>query len=160
MDENEQQIEELKNALRTIMEMIVARNAPMPDDLKVLLAQVTEHVATRIQELRQQGISPPQTPPIEPPPISSSNINSFGYDDKTGKLLVKFQGDYPQQNGPVYAYEGVPKQIFELFKRGAVPARTDGKNAWGEWWKGKVPSLGASMYTLIKGGAYPYQRLT
>jgi KTSC domain-containing protein len=102
--------------------------------------------------------TPEPLPPIKPG-MPSSNVHSFGYDQDNGKLLVKFQGDYPQENGPVYAYGGVPKEIFELFKRGAVPARTDGRNKWGEWWKGKVPSLGASLYTLIKGGNYPYQRV-
>ena len=91
--------------------------------------------------------------------MPSSNINSFGYDEDTGRLLVKFQGDYPQENGPIYAYGGVPKQIFDLFRRGAVPARTHGQNRWGRWWEGKVPSMGASLYTLIREGGYPYQRL-
>lgn len=74
--------------------------------------------------------------------------------------MVKFQGDYPEQNGPVYGYEGVPKQIFNLFQKGAIPATTDGSNKWGSWWKGKTPSLGASLNALIKQGGYSYQRLT
>jgi KTSC domain len=90
----------------------------------------------------------------------SSNIESFGYDEKNGNLMVRFLGDHPNRNGPIYSYQGVPKQIFDLFRIGAVPARTDGQNEWGEWWKGKVPSLGASLHTLIKGGGYPYQRLS
>jgi hypothetical protein len=86
-------------------------------------------------------------------------VHSFGYDEDNGNLLVKFQGDYPQDNGSVYQYSGVPKNIFELFRKGAIPARTDGKNKWGKWWKGKVPSVGASLYTLIKESGYPYQKV-
>lgn len=164
---NEQRIEELKNALRQILTMVTERDQ-ISQELRQLISQVTEHVATRIQQLRQdeqeqvEGM-PPNIPPEDPqlnPSMPSSNINSFGYDEDTGRLLVKFQGDYPQENGPIYAYGGVPKQIFDLFRRGAVPARTHGQNRWGRWWEGKVPSMGASLYTLIREGGYPYQRLT
>lgn len=164
---NEQRIEELKNALRQILAMVTERGQ-ISQELRQMIALVTEHVATRIQQLRQEEQEPvegmpPNIPPEEPPlnpSMASSNINSFGYDEDTGRLLVKFQGDYPQENGPIYGYGGVPKQIFDLFKKGAVPARTDGQNRWGKWWKGKVPSMGASLYTLIKEGGYPYERLS
>lgn len=164
---NEQRINDLKNALREFMELISQEGEPN-DEIMTMIAQVMEHVATRIQQLRQEDQSPvegmpPNIPPEEPqlnPSMPSSNIHSFGYDEDTGRLLVKFQGDYPQENGPIYGYGGVPKQIFDLFKKGAIPARTDGKNRWGEWWKGKVPSMGASLYTLIKEGGYPYQKLS
>lgn len=162
----EDEIEGLKDALRGVMEMLIEREAPIPPDLKEMLFRVMEHTASRIEELRAQeesigsGNFPPIEPPIEPAPHASSNINSFGYDEDTGELLVKFQGDYPQQNGPIYKYGGVPKVIFDLFQKGAVPARTDGKNKWGKWWRGKVPSLGASMYTLIKQAGYPYQKIS
>lgn len=155
----EQQIQQLKDSLRDIVMMITERGQPLNPDLKLMLARVMEHVASRIQELRGQGAIPTPAPQLDPSQHPSSNVNSFGYDEKTGKLRVKFQGDYPQQNGPVYEYGGVPKDIFELFRRGAVPARTDGQNRWGKWWKGKVPSVGASLYTLIKGGGYPYQKV-
>lgn len=156
----EEQIEQLKNALREVVSLISQRGQPLSEEVKAMLVQVMEHVAERIQELRQGEEAPiTSEPPLEPG-IPSSNINSFGYDDKNQRLLVKFQGDYPQQNGPVYAYTGIPKVIFDLFQKGAIPARTDGKNKWGRWWRGKVPSLGASLYTLIKNGGYPYQKLS
>jgi hypothetical protein len=155
---NEQAIQDLKAALQEIMQLITARGQ-LSEEMKGMLAQVMEHVAGRIQELRAEGV--PATP--SEPPLNkegpSSNVHSFGYDPENGKLMVKFQGKYPQENGPVYSYGGVPQVIFELFRKGAVPARTDGQNKWGKWWKGKVPSLGASLYTLIKNGGYPYQRV-
>ncbi len=99
-------------------------------------------------------------PPLDAAPHESSNINAFKYDPKTGKLFVKFQGKYPQQNGPVYSYEGVPPFIYEVFQRGAVAPKTSGKNAWHTWKEGVTPSHGASMYALIKNGGYAYRRLS
>jgi hypothetical protein len=164
--DNEQQIEDLKNALREIMQMVVQRGQPLTSDLKMVLSDIMNHVAERIQELRQQGAPTDGMPPAgqQPPELGnsmpSSNISKFGYDEKTGQLMVQFLGKYPNANGPVYSYGGVPKQIFDLFRQGAVPARTDGKNRWGKWWKGKNPSMGASMYTLIKNAGYSYQRVS
>lgn len=163
----EQQIEELKNALRQVMQMIADRNEPLSEELKTALAQVMEHVANRIQELRQQEarqiegqVTPPQgPPPIEPGPFPSSNINGFNYDYDSGKLLVKFQDKYPGTNGAVYAYENVPRFIYDVFRKGAVAPKTSGKNRWHTWRKGVTPSLGAAMYHLIRNGGYSYQRL-
>mgnify|MGYP001558330300 CR=1 FL=1 len=94
------------------------------------------------------------------PAMPSSNVEGFAYDDKTGRLLVRFLGKHPIRNGPIYGYEGVPKNIFEIFRKGAIPAKTNGINKWGSWWQGKYPSIGAAMYHVIRGGAYPYQRLS
>lgn len=158
MPDNEQKINELKESLRDVMMLIAERGQALNEDIKTLLIQVMEHVANRIQQLRGEEQLPAQQQKLEQS-YPSSNINSFGYDEETGQLLVKFQGDYPQKNGPVYSYGGVPKVIFDLFKKGAIPARTDGKNKWGKWWKGKNPSMGASMFTLIKNGGYPYKKI-
>jgi hypothetical protein len=165
---NEQKIDEIKNAVRELIQVIIQEGKPLSDKMKMNIALVMEQAAKRIQQLRQEeqqtptdGLSPsqPQEPELSSP-MQSSNVHSFGYDDKTGRLLVKFQGDYPQENGPIYGYSGVPKNIFNLFRQGAIPARTTGKNAWGRWWKGKNPSLGSSLYTLVKNGGYQYQKLS
>jgi KTSC domain-containing protein len=160
---NEERINELKNALRQVVQLITARGQPLNEDLRALLVQVMEHVAQRIQQLRAEespveGLQPQQEELQQSMP--SSNISRFKYDPENEKLFVQFLGKHPDPNGPIYSYEGVPQQIFELFQKGAVPARTNGKNKWGSWWKGKVPSMGASMYTLLKSAAYPYQRLS
>jgi hypothetical protein len=91
--------------------------------------------------------------------MPSSNVEGFAYDDKNNRLLVRFLGEHPNRNGPIYAYTGVPPVMFDLLRKGAVPARTDGKNKWGKWWRGKTPSLGASVYTLLRQGGFPYQKL-
>lgn len=97
-----------------------------------------------------------QQPVVEGIPhadINSSNIYGFRYDPQSGSLRVRFQ------NGSVYGYQGVPPQIFNLFKQGAIAAKTNGQNNFGRWWIGKQPSLGASFYELIRSGGYPYQKL-
>ena len=127
-----------------------------------------EFLQNILQIIEQQNQNAPQIQPApaaqNPQPIQqampSSNVEGFAYDDKTGRLLVRFLGEHPNRNGPVYGYEGVPKEIFDMFQKGAIPARTDGQNKWGKWFRGKVPSIGASLYTLIKNRGYPYRRLT
>ena len=162
----EEQIEALKNALREIVQMITSSGQPISGEIKQKLSQVMEHVANRITQIRSQespvdqvGSVLPQEPPLNQS-MPSSNVHSFGYDPENERLLVKFQGNDGEGEGPVYGYGGVPKNIFDLFRQGAIPARTNGQNKWGKWWKGKVPSLGASLYTLIKNGGYPYQKLS
>lgn len=128
--------------------------------LSQLMAQIIEIIQSQQNENAEQEVPPPPTPPIEPAGYPSAQINGFNYDPKTKQLMVKFQGDYPQENGPVYSYQGVPENIFKLFARGAVAPKTSGRNAWHEWKQGLAPSLGASMNALIKGGGYQYQRVS
>lgn len=150
---------ELRQALATIIEMASQMVDELDEETILALTDLLNAAAERLGEDEQNPTDGMQPKIKLSRPMPSSNVHSFGYDDKAQRLLVKFQGDFPQQNGPVYSYEGVPKVIFDMFQRGAIPARTDGQNKWGSWWKGKVPSLGASLYTLIKNGPYPYQRL-
>jgi len=162
---NEERIQELKDALRELVQMIAQKGGPIPEDLKVLLSQAMEHVATRIQELRSEespveGLSPTITPELERGPFPSSNINAFKYDPKTKQLFVKFMGKDTANTGPTYGYEGVPSFIFDVFRRGAVGPKTSGQNKYHRWIKGVTPSLGAAMNALVKAGGYPYQRLS
>ena len=149
---------ELREAIATIIELAGSMIDELDDETMLALADLLNLAAQRLQQMGNIPI-PSQNPELNES-MPSSNIESFGYDDKNGRLLVRFLGQHPNRNGPIYAYQGVPKQVFDLFRHGSVPARTDGRNKWGKWWKGKFPSMGASMYTLIKGGNYPYQRLT
>lgn len=153
LEEFEALLQELLSGIESVMQS----GEVLSDEFQGELARTLELLTSRVENLRNpvEGLQPKLESSMP-----SSNIHSFGYDPKNERLLVKFQGDYPNQNGPVYGYDKVPKVIFDLFQKGAVPARTDGSNKWGRWWKGKVPSLGASMYALIKNGGYQYQRLT
>jgi hypothetical protein len=153
-------VDELVQYAEMLINFIESRGQSFNVETQRALAEFLQEILQVIAENQAPVEGLPPTPPAAPSEkLPSSNVDSFGYDDKTGRLLVRFLGEYPNRNGPVYAYEGVPKQVFDLFRSGSVPARTDGKNKWGKWWKGKVPSLGASLYTLIKGGKYRYSRL-
>jgi hypothetical protein len=85
--------------------------------------------------------------------LQSSNIYGFQYDPRTKMLRVRFN------SGSIYEYGGIPPQIFKAFKAGAVPAKTTGQNQWGAWWTGKVPSLGATFYELIRQREFPYRKV-
>ncbi len=167
MNPNEeiQLLEQLLDQLLQGIQDVLMSGEILSDEFQGMLAQEIETTVNRIDQLRSENPAEslqPSTQEQQKPQTAgmpSSNVEGFAYDDKRGRLLVRFLGKYPQRNGPVYAYGGVPKQIFDLFQKGAVPARTDGQNKWGKWWKGKVPSLGASLFTLIKQQGYPYQRL-
>lgn len=151
---------ELKQAIATVIDLASQMIDELDDETMVALAELLNAASERLSKTQGdlEGLQPNQQQ-IESG-MPSSNVEGFAYDDKTNRLLVRFLGEHPNRNGPVYAYEGVPKNIFELFQRGAVPARTDGRNRWGRWWKGKSPSIGASLYTLIKNQNFPYQRLS
>lgn len=179
-------LEGLLSQLLSGIQKVVSSGEVLSDDFQGLLAEQLRYLTGKIDNLKNEPppieqidqeeaqvaneVTPPppptqppsggQIPPLEPAPHESSNINAFKYDDKTGKLFVKFQGKYPSQNGPVYSYQGVPKNIYEVFRRGAVAPKTSGKNAWHTWKEGVTPSHGAAMYALIKEGGYNYQRLS
>lgn len=164
---NEQRIEELKNAVREVLQQIVGREESLSNELRNALFQMLSHVENRILELREQetqepteGLQPTPEQPDMTQAMPSSNVYGFNYDFPNKRLLIKFQGNGEYGQGPVYAYDGVPPFIFRLFKEGAAIAKTTGKNKWGEWWKGKTPSIGAAMSALIKNGGYAYQKLS
>ncbi len=170
--DNEQKIEAIKEALREIMRVLSERGEPLSDEIKMGLAQVMQHAASRIQQLRQeQSVEPvepvaAQAPAEAIPPVNygntphpSSNINAFQYDPKSGKLVVKFMGKDVANAGPQYEYSGVPPWIFDVFKRGAVGPKTSGSNRWHTWKRGVTPSHGAAMAALIKAGGFPYQKV-
>lgn len=115
-------------------------------------SQLTQLVE-RLQREMPKG-EPVAADGIEHAPLQSSNIYGFKYDPRSGKLLVRFN------SGSVYGYEGVPPFVFKIFQSGAIPAKTNGKNKFGTWWKGKIPSLGAAFHSLIKLGGYEYQKLS
>lgn len=154
---------ELKKAIATILELASQVMDELDDEELLAITDLLNAASARLAQMQQEpveGMTAPAAREELTPAMPSSNVEGFAYDDKTEKLLVRFLGKYPNRNGPIYGYEGVPKIIFDLFRKGSVPARTDGKNKWGKWWKGKVPSIGASLYTLVKNGPYPYKRLT
>lgn len=155
---------ELRQALALVIDLASQMIDELDDDTMNALSELINIASERLDELDQSpvdGMPPigPEAPELEQA-MPSSNVEGFAYDDKTGRLLVRFLGKHPDRNGPIYGYEGVPANIFDIFKKGAIPAKTNGKNKWGKWWQGKYPSMGAAMYHLIRAGGYPYQRLS
>ncbi len=96
---------------------------------------------------------PGQADGVPQAPLQSSNVYGARYDPLQKNLTVRFQG------GSVYKYQGVPKQIFDMFISGDGTARSKGNNRYGRWWVGKNPSIGAAFNNLIKLGKYPYQKI-
>lgn len=65
-------------------------------------------------------------------PVSSSNIESIGYDEANQQVFVRFL------NGSTYTYKGVPIHEFENLR--------------------SAPSLGSYMHRNYKN-VYPYERV-
>ena len=177
------ELQELISQLVNGIQQVMQSGEVLTDEFQGMVAQTIQLAMQRIEELQidrsaeEPQLEPPQeVPPQQPPrgprpptgepvpeleaaPHPSSNINAFRYDPKNQRLFVKFQGRYPQQNGPVYRYEGVPPFVNDVFSRGAVGPRTSGSNAWHTWRRGVTPSHGAAMAALVKAGGYPYVRM-
>lgn len=64
--------------------------------------------------------------------VSSSNIQSVGYDESSQTVCVRFL------NGSLYAYRGVPEHEFEGLKN--------------------APSVGSYLHRNFKN-VYPYERI-
>jgi len=155
------ELEELQGLLDELISTILSTlqsGEDLPDELQGQLAEELLYLTDRI-ELLETKSAQSSIPPLTQS-IPSSNISAFAYDPKNKRMFVQFLGKYPNRDGSIYAYDGVPKEIFNIFQKGAVPAKTTGKNAWGEWWTGKNPSMGASMNVLLKQAGFPYAKLT
>jgi len=152
-----EEIRILMQQLVQALQQAMASGERLSDQIQGQIAQTFQVLLQRLEEAERPTGTPQQPPLTQAMP--SSNVEGFAYNDKTGQLLVRFLGNHPNRFGPIYSYGGVPPNIFEIFRKGAVPAKTDGKNKWGQWWRGKYPSMGAAMYHLIRAGGYPYQRV-
>lgn len=69
---------------------------------------------------------------VEMIPVSSSNIESIGYDEQNEQVYVRFL------NGSLYVYKGVPLHEFENLR--------------------DAPSLGSYLHRNYKN-VYPYERI-
>ncbi len=141
--------QDLKDLLRQLIQAVtevMQSGEELPDDFQGLIADTLANLMSRIEQGQGGTAGMPPQPPVGggeglQEAMPSSNIEGFSYDDKTGKLLVRFLGKHPDKNGPIYGYDGVPANIADIFMRGAIPAKTNGKNKWGSWWQGKYPSI-------------------
>lgn len=145
------------------IQILIETHEILPDEFWQQVNETLNLLAQRISEgERITGGHTIETPGHAPPPPGqpSSNVAGMAYDPKNHNMVVQFLGKHPNRNGPVYKYPNIPPQIAELLQAGAIPARTNGQNKWGKWWKGKSPSAGASVFTLLKNRNAPFQRLS
>lgn len=169
-----EQIEQLEDALDAILQGIqdaLQAGEILSDELQLAAAQEINALTAEIDDLYNQldqnpveGLPPQPTaeqhPQLQQGPFPSSNVNSFRYNPQTQQLWVKFHGADSADSGPVYAYQNVPRHIYDVFSAGRVAPRTSGENQYHRWIRGVTPSLGASLYALIREGGYPYQRIS
>lgn len=147
-----------------LMSFISSEGASFNQETQLALGNFLQEILQFIQEGNGSPADslPPNNEPLQldAGPFPSSNVNSFKYDPRSQKLFVKFHGKDSADSGPIYGYENVPKNIYDVFARGGVAPMTSGSNRYHTWIRGVTPSLGASLYALVKQGGYPYQRLS
>ena len=134
----------------------------LPDEFLAQIAQTLELLYNRLEETESNivGVNGPTSPPgLDPGAYPSSNVNAYKYDPRSGTLFVKFHGKDSAGSGPTYRYEGVPRNIYDVFSKGRVAPKTSGQNQYHRWIKGVTPSLGASLNALIKNGGFSYQKV-
>lgn len=132
----------------------IAFLATYPDPQIQDLVNTPDLLQSVITKLK--GESVPEIPSkegITPAPLQSSNVWGFNYDPSNQRLFVRFN------SGAIYSYANVPKPIWENFKRGAAVAKTTGRNRFGQWWRGKTPSLGAGVWKFLRETGIPYTRI-
>lgn len=160
LEELERLLDELLNAIQSV----ILSGEVLTDEFQGVLAKELTYLTDRIDALRaKEQVTLPQEPLPQDEiteAMPSSNVSRFAYNPKKQELVVQFLGKYPNRNGDQYLYKGIPKEVFNIFRQGAVPARTRGRNRWGSWWIGKVPSIGAALYTLLRKGGFSYQKLS
>lgn len=130
--------------LHSVPDPELNRLARNPSQLQRVITQLSKQITVPHGEVAQG---------IPKADLQSSNVYGFSYNPRDKHLYVRFN------SGSVYEYNGVPAQVFKIFASGAVPAKTTGQNQWGKWWKGKIPSLGAAFYNMIREGGFPYQKV-
>lgn len=160
---NPQELQALLTELVQAVTQVIASGEELSDEFQGMIAETLSNLAARIDESMTQeptDVLTAPTPPLEPGPYPSSNVNAFKYDPRNGTLFVKFHGKDTADSGPTYKYQGVPLNIYDVFSKGRVGPKTSGQNQYHRWIKGVTPSLGASLYALIRNGGYPYQRMS
>ncbi len=161
-------LEQLIDQLLAGIQDVLQSGEILSDEFQGAIAQELEVTLQRIDQLKQEisqgsptdSLQPNTVPQLDQGPYPSSNINSFKYNPTNGMLFVKFHGKDTADSGPVYRYNNVPRYIYDVFSQGRVGPKTSGSNKYHTWIKGVTPSLGASLYALIRNGGYPYQRMS
>jgi len=79
--------------------------------------------------------------------IQSSNVKKIMYNDETKEMFIQFQ------DKSIYTYFNVSMDLLLDVSGGKATCITSGENAFGRWFVGKTPSVGAAVHKfLIKRG--------
>jgi hypothetical protein len=128
---------------------------PPIEEIEAQQAEVANEVTSEAPAVPLGG----PVPELDRAPHESSNINALKYDPNKKQLFIKFMGKDTADSGPVYSYQDVPQNVFDVISRGGVAPLTSGKNKYHQWHRGITPSHGASVSALIKKGGYSYRRM-
>ena len=130
-------LEEWEGLLRDLVQaisLVMQSGEVLSDEFQGMLAQTLEKLVNKIDELKGNVQTLPpniqNVPNLDQGPYPSSNVNSFKYDPRNGLLFVKFHGKDSADSGPIYRYENVPKNIYDVFSKGRVAPKTSGQNKY------------------------------
>jgi len=84
--------------------------------------------------------------------IPSSNVRRIVYNDETKEMVIQFQ------DKSIYTYFEVPFQIFLDVSGGKATCITSGENAFGRWFVGKNPSVGAAVWQYLRDSNIKYKK--
>jgi hypothetical protein len=83
----------------------------------------------------------------------SSNVDAIQYDTEKEELDIRFN------DGETYRYFSVDYDTFEDVWRGRSSCITSGENAYGAWFVGKRPSVGAALHKFLVKRNVRYTKL-
>lgn len=84
--------------------------------------------------------------------IPSSNVRRIVYNDESKEMVIQFQ------DKSIYTYFEVPFQIFLDVSGGKAECITSGENAFGRWFVGKTPSVGAAVWRYLRDSNIKYKK--
>jgi KTSC domain-containing protein len=139
---NEKKIQDIKDALREMMQLLVARGEPLTDDLKTAITRAMEHAANRITQLRQEEQGAETLPPIEEVEEEQSEVSNQGQPPQPPPT--------PPTGGPIPPLEPAP---FESSNINAMRYDPDKQEAYIKF-QGKFPAQNGPVYKYSGVPAY------
>ena len=156
----QQQIDDIKSTLKELVAAISARNQPLSNEMKAKLAQVMEHAANRIQQLRQEKQETPVDVPIPDNArllwiLSGENEDAFvnylnTFPDDSLKTLLRNPTQLTQIIESLKASN--PKQPT-ITEDGIPSADINSSNIFGFKYN---PKTGKLLVKFQEGGVYGY----
>lgn len=177
---NDQAIDQIKESLRELIELLVQRNQPLSEKIKLALSKAMEHASNRIQQLRQEDIqreqqnqqpfgghpTPPQPEPqgIGAPPSADAQllwVLSGSQEDAFLQYLQEYQTPETQAllRNPA-ELERVVQFLHAMMPMGRQPivdgmqhADLNSSTIWGHQYD---PSTGKMKVRFQGGAEYEY----